>query len=52
MKTKFDALGAAIRSGVAPEDAATRLGMTGVEFTGAVPVSLRMPEAEAAKRGE
>lgn len=48
LKARFDALGVAIRSGVDPGDAASRLGLAGVKFTGAVPVSLRMPEAEAA----
>lgn len=47
-KARFDALGAAVRAGVDPDDAATRLGMAGVRFTGAVPVSLRMPQSEAA----
>ncbi len=47
LKAKFEALGIAIRSGVVPEAAAQRLGLTGIEMTGAVPVSLRMPEQEA-----
>lgn len=47
MKARFDALGAAIRSGVDPEDAARRLGLDGIEFTGATPVSLRLPETQA-----
>lgn len=46
-KAQADALGVLIRAGVAPEDAAARVGMTGVRFTGAVPVSLRVPESEA-----
>lgn len=49
LKAKYDALGSAIRSGVDPEDAAARLGMAGTRFTGATPVSLRLPESEAAK---
>ncbi|QFQ29719.2 phage portal protein [Janibacter melonis] len=48
LKARFDALGAAIRSGVSPNDAAARLGLPGIEFTGATPVSLRLPEADAA----
>lgn len=48
MKAKFDALGVAIRSGVDQEDAAARLGLAGIKFTGATPVSLRLPEAQAA----
>lgn len=47
MKAKFDALGIAIRAGVQPEDAAARLGLAGVKFTGGVPVSIRMPESKA-----
>ena len=46
LKAKFDALGVAVRAGVDPDDAASRLGLEGVKFTGAVPVSLRMPESE------
>jgi len=49
LKAKFDALGVAVRAGVDPHDAAARLGLTGIEFTGAVPVSLRLPEADAAQ---
>lgn len=47
MKAKFDALGVAVRAGVDPVDAAVRLGLDGIKLTGAVPVSLRMPESEA-----
>src|SRR5690606_14648781 len=47
LKAKFDALGVAIRAGVDPADAAGRLGLTGIKFTGAVPVSLRMPNEDA-----
>lgn len=46
MKARFDALGVAIRAGVDPEDAARRVGLPGVKFTGGVPVSLRMPGDE------
>jgi hypothetical protein len=46
-KAKADALGALIRSGVSPETAAAKVGLSGIEFTGAVPVSLRLPEADA-----
>lgn len=48
-KAKFDALGVAIRAGVDPDDAARRLGLGGIRFTGAVPVSLRLPNSEAAE---
>ncbi len=47
MKAKFDALGVAIRSGVDPEQAAERIGLPGIRFTGAIPVSLRPPADEA-----
>jgi hypothetical protein len=47
VKAKADALGSLIRAGVEPEDAARESGLTGVDVTGAVPVSLRLPEAEA-----
>lgn len=48
-KAKFDALGVAIRAGVDPEDAATRVGLDGIKFTGAMPAMLRMPESDAQK---
>lgn len=47
MKAQFDALGVAIRAGVDPDDAARRVGLPGITFTGATPVSLRQPEAAA-----
>lgn len=47
-REQADALGVLIRAGVAPEDAANRVGISGLRFTGAVPVSLRLPESEAA----
>lgn len=43
MKEKFEALGMAVRAGVKPENAAARLGLSGVEFTGLQPVTLREP---------
>ena len=49
LKAKFDALGVAIRAGVDPAAAAERLGLGGIAFTGAMPVSLRLPENEAAR---
>lgn len=52
LKAKFDALGVAVRAGVDPADAATRLGLSGIRFTGAVPVALRMPERDAAELEE
>lgn len=48
VKAKADALGSLIRSGVDPASAAAKVGLVGVEFTGAMPVSLRLPEADAA----
>lgn len=47
IKAKADALGALIRAGVSGESAARQLGLEGLDFTGAVPVSLRMPADEA-----
>ena len=49
LKAKFEALGIAVRAGVDPQDAANRLGLQGVKFTGGIPVALRMPEQDAAK---
>ncbi|MGV8972903.1 MAG: hypothetical protein ACOH10_11325 [Rhodoglobus sp.] len=46
-KAKADALGMFIRAGVEPADAARRLGLDGIAFTGASPVSLRLPTADA-----
>lgn len=47
LRQKFEALGVAIRAGVSPESAAAALGLPSLKFTGAVPVSLRLPESEA-----
>lgn len=47
-KEQADALGALIRAGVDAQDAATQLGLPSLKFTGAVPVSLRMPASDAA----
>lgn len=47
-KAKADAMGVLIRAGVEPDDAANRVGLAGIEFTGAVPVSLRIPQEDAA----
>jgi hypothetical protein len=44
---QFEALGQAIRAGVDPQEAAERVGLHGLSFTGAVPVSLRLPEQQA-----
>lgn len=46
LKTRFEAIGVAVRAGINPEAAADRLGMSGLRFTGAMP-SLRLPETEA-----
>lgn len=42
-------MGVLIRSGVEPTDAAAQVGLGGVAFTGAVPVSLRLPESDASQ---
>jgi hypothetical protein len=52
IKAQADALGALVRAGVEPEGAARRVGLEGIEFTGAVPVSLRQPEALAGQLEE
>lgn len=51
-KKKADAMSALIRSGVDPESAAAQVGLTGVEFTGAIPNTLRVPEREAGQLEE
>ena len=48
IKAKADAMGVLIRAGVSPDDAALRVGLAGIKFTGAVPVSLRLPESDSA----
>jgi hypothetical protein len=45
-QTQADTMGVLIRAGVEPESAAATAGLD-VEFTGAVPVSLRVPEDQA-----
>lgn len=52
LKAKFDALGVAIRAGVDGDSAAAMLGLQGLKFTGATPVALRLPEAQAANLEE
>lgn len=51
-KEQADALGVLIRAGVDPGEAARRVGLAGLRFTGAVPVSLRLPEGDAAHLGQ
>lgn len=46
IKDKADALGVLIRAGVDPKVAAAQVGLAGLSFTGAVPVSLRLPERD------
>lgn len=46
-KDAANALGQLIRAGADPEDAARRVGLSGLRFTGATPVSLRPTEAQA-----
>ncbi len=47
IKSKADALGSLIRAGATFESAAQFLGLEGIESSGAVPVSLRVPSSEA-----
>lgn len=48
-KARFDALGVAIRSGVEQDSAARLVGLEGVKFSGATPVSLRLPREDASE---
>lgn len=48
VKARADAMGVLIRAGVEPSEAAERVGLAGVEFTGAMPTSLRLPARDAA----
>jgi hypothetical protein len=48
LKARADAMGVLIRAGVSTDSAAAQAGLSGVQFTGAVPVSLRLPEGDAA----
>lgn len=52
VKVRADALGSLIRAGVEPQSAAAQVGLTGVEFPGAVPVSLRVPKADTGELEE
>lgn len=47
IKERADAMGVLIRAGVAPDSAAGQVGLSGIEFTGAVPTSLRLPQTDA-----
>ncbi len=47
VKDKADAMGVLIRAGVEPAEAAARVGLPGLPFTGAVPTSLRLPADDA-----
>ncbi len=49
VKEKADALGVLVRAGADPEAAATHTGFEGLPFTGAIPVSLRPKEEDAAR---
>jgi len=46
---RTEVMGQLIRAGVEPNSAARQAGLQGLEFTGAVPVTLRQPENVAAK---
>lgn len=49
MKARADAMGVLIRAGVSTESAARQVGLEGIEFTGAIPVSLRVPDSQASQ---
>lgn len=46
LKSRFEALGLAVRAGADPEEAAAKLGLEGISFPN-VPVTVRIPESEA-----
>ena len=48
LRNQSETLGQLIRAGGDPEEAAARVGLAGLEFTGAIPVSLRPLATEAA----
>lgn len=47
LRARAETMGVLIRAGADPESAAITAGLDGLEFTGAVPVSLRLPESTA-----
>ncbi|QAB17123.1 phage portal protein [Leucobacter muris] len=47
VKAQLDALGVGVRAGADPTEVAEKVGLAGIKMTGAVPVSLRMPQDEA-----
>lgn len=47
LKTRADAFGVLVRAGADPAAAAVEAGLSGLKLTGAVPVSLRLPEGQA-----
>jgi hypothetical protein len=49
VREQAEAMGMMIRAGVESSDAADKVGLGGLAFTGAVPTSLRLPEADAAQ---
>lgn len=49
IKAQLDAVGVGVRAGADPDDVATRVGLDGLKFTGATPVSLRQPRDEASE---
>lgn len=46
-RTALDALGVGVRAGADPDEVAEVVGLGGIKMTGATPVSLRLPQAEA-----
>ena len=47
IRARADSMGVLIRSGVEPNSAAKQVGLNDITFTGAVPVTLRLPASEA-----
>jgi hypothetical protein len=52
VKAQFDAIGVGVRAGVDPTDAAARVGLGGLKFTGATPTALRLPKDDASELEE
>jgi len=47
VRAQAEALGILVRAGVDPEEAAARVGLTGIDFTGAIPTALRPLQTQA-----
>lgn len=52
LKLRADALGVLVRAGVDPQEAARRVGLDGIDFTGLIPTSLRDPAGDMPAIGQ